>query len=113
MLDAINREDFDDLRGELGGLCCLKKSSLRTNGAGRRALIDDICKPSLNSNAATRIFLPSTVPQETLKCWSVQDDERAEAQHLRTPFSRTVLMRITRNVVRRFRLRFGLNRQSL
>lgn len=36
VLDAIAREDFDDLRGELGDL--LFRGVLRADGAGRRAL---------------------------------------------------------------------------
>lgn len=42
VLDAISREDFDDLRGELGDL--LFGGVLRTDGAGRgRFNFDDIC----------------------------------------------------------------------
>lgn len=37
VLDAIAREDFDDLRGELGDLA-VPGGVLRTNGSGRRAL---------------------------------------------------------------------------
>ena len=36
VLDAIAREDFDDLRGELG-ICC-SGGVLRPDGSGRRAL---------------------------------------------------------------------------
>lgn len=87
VLDAISREDFDDLRGELGDLLFGLSSTLKWRRK-RGALISAISAPlsATSLSAATRIFSAMPPPVAAAKRWpageQIKSAERAEkSQH--------------------------------
>lgn len=87
VLDAINREDFDDLRGELGDLLFQVVFYAQMAQEEGRFNFDDICK-AISDKLERRhphIFADGTAGNSTevLERWEqIKSDERAEkAQH--------------------------------
>ena len=87
MLDAINREDFDDLRGELGDLLFQVVFYAQMAQEEGRFNFDDICE-AISDKLERRhphIFADATAENSTevLTRWEqIKSDERAEkAQH--------------------------------
>ena len=72
VLDAIAREDFDDLRGELGDLLFQVVFYAQMAQEEGRFNFDDICAAiRISLNAATRMFLLTFLPVTAPRCLPV------------------------------------------
>ena len=79
VLDAIAREDFDDLRGELGDLLFRWFYAQMAQEEGALILTISAPRSATSWNAAIRIFSAMRPPGTAARCWPLGADQKRRA----------------------------------
>ncbi len=95
VLDAISREDFDDLRGELGDLLFQVVFYAQMAQEEGRFNFDDICAPSATSWSAAIPISSLMPPRETAaKSWPAGSRSKARSGRKKPSTQRWTTFRI-------------------